>query len=52
MSLKTGRIDALEAYLNANGYSNIDNDYSGMWEMFLIVFVRNDLLNHVTKIKK
>ena len=51
-SLKMERIDTLESYFNANGYSNIDTDFSGMWEMFLMVFVRNELLNDVTKVKK
>ena len=46
------RIDALESYFNMHGYSNIDTDFSGMWEMFLVVFVRNELLNDVTKVKK
>lgn len=52
MKLKTQRIYSLEQYMNRFGFSNIDTDYANMWEMFLIVFVRDDLLEDVTKVRK
>ena len=38
--------------MNEKGYANIDSEFCDMWEMFLIVFVRNELAMQVSKVKK
>jgi hypothetical protein len=39
-NLKSQRMAEIEKYLNERGFVNIETSFNGMWEMFLLVFVR------------
>ena len=50
--LKNARIIALEQFMDFKGFINLDTQYASMWEMFLICFVKKELLPHVSKVKQ
>ena len=39
-NLKSQRMAEIEKYLNERGFVNIETSFNGMWEMFLLVFVK------------
>lgn len=51
-SLKTTYLEFLEIFLQGKGFVNIEDSYNGMWEMFMIIFVKSNLQNEVSGVKK
>jgi hypothetical protein len=51
-NLKTARIAELETYLNKQGFVNIEVSFNNMWEIFMIIFVKERLATEVQSLKK
>jgi len=46
------RIAELETYLNKQGFINIEESFNNMWEIFMIIFVKEKLATEVQNLKK
>lgn len=42
----------LETFLLSKGFVNIEDSFNGMWELIMIVFVKSQLHNAVSSVKK
>lgn len=50
--MKTQTVTELEAFMTAQGFLNIDTTFVGMWELFIVIFVKKDLRKEVHDVRK
>lgn len=49
---KDKRVEELENYMYAKGFLNIDSAYCGMYEMWIVCFVRRELRREVHSVQR
>ena len=49
---KANRIGELEEFMKAHDFYNIDSTFCGMWEMFIVIFVKKELRKEIFNVKK
>lgn len=48
--MKTKRAAEIEAYMRQLGFTTVSNELVDMWEMFLVVFIKQDLFDKVANV--